>query len=235
MSLPQRIAIDGPAASGKSTLAQRLAEALGYLYFDTGVLYRAVTWAALQRGRAVEDADAMTDLAANLNIDVRPPSVDDGRKYDVWVNGEDVTWAIRSPEVDAKVSIVAAHPGVRHALLQKQREIGRRGKVVMVGRDIGTVVMPDADLKIYLDASPEERARRRYEERVARGEPASYEQILQAVYYRDQLDRNRQASPLRPAEDAIIINTDHLSVDEVFEKALALIEQISNPPEKFTF
>ncbi|NPA92091.1 MAG: (d)CMP kinase [Chloroflexi bacterium] len=225
MSLPQRIAIDGPAASGKSTLAQRLAEALGYLYFDTGVLYRAVTWAALQRGRAVEDADAMTDLATHLTIDVRPPSVDDGRKYEVLVNGEDVTWALHSPEVDVKVSTVAAHPGVRHALLAKQREIGQRGKVVMVGRDIGTVVMPDADLKIYLDASPEERARRRYKERLARGEPASYEQILRAVYYRDELDRNRQASPLRPAEDAIIINTDGLDADQVFQRAMELIAQ----------
>ena len=224
MTLPERIAIDGPAASGKSTLAERLAKALGYLYFDTGVMYRAVTWAALQRGYAVEDADKLTELAANLDIDVRPPSVDDGRKYDVLVNGQDVTWAIRTPEVDANVSIVAAHPGVRAALTDKQRAIGRRGKVVMVGRDIGTVVMPDAELKIYLDASPEERARRRYQERLARGEQADYEQILAAVRARDRLDKGREVAPLRAADDAVILNSDGLSIDEVFEEALRLVK-----------
>ena len=224
MTLPERIAIDGPAASGKSTLAERLAKALGYLYFDTGVMYRAVTWAALQRGYAVEDADKLTELAANLDIDVRPPSVDDGRKYDVLVNGQDVTWAIRTPEVDANVSIVAAHPGVRAALTDKQRAIGRRGKVVMVGRDIGTVVMPDAELKIYLDASPEERARRRYQERLARGEQANYEQILAAVRARDRLDKGREVAPLRAADDAVILNSDGLSIDEVFEEALRLVK-----------
>ncbi len=224
MTQPQRIAIDGPAASGKSTLAERLAKALGYLYFDTGVMYRAVTWAALQRGYAVEDADKLTELAANLDIDVRPPSVDDGRKYDVLVNGRDVTWAIRSPEVDANVSIVAAHPGVRAALTEKQRAIGRRGKVVMVGRDIGTVVMPDADLKIYLDASPEERARRRYRERLARGEQANYEQILEAVRARDRLDKGRAVAPLRAAKDAVVINSDGMGIDEVFAKALELVK-----------
>ena len=224
MTLPERIAIDGPAASGKSTLAERLAKALGYLYFDTGVMYRAVAWAALQRGYAVEDADRLTALAANLDIDVRPTSVEDGRKYDVLVDGKDVTWAIRSQEVDGKVSIVAAHPGVRAALTDKQRAIGRRGKVVMVGRDIGTVVMPDAELKIYLDASPEERARRRYQERLARGEQADYAQILEAVHARDRLDRGRDVAPLRAAEDAVILNSDGLSIDEVFEEALRLVK-----------
>jgi len=224
MTPPERIAIDGPAASGKSTLAERLAKALGYLYFDTGVMYRAVTWAALQRGYAMEDADKLTALAANLDIDVRPPSVDDGRKYDVLVNGQDVTWAIRAPDVDTHVSVVAAHPGVRAALTEKQRAIGRRGQVVMVGRDIGTVVMPDADLKIYLDASPEERARRRYQERLARGEQANYEQILEAVRARDALDKGRDVAPLRAAEDAIVINSDGLSIEEVFSRALQLVK-----------
>ena len=223
MTLPERIAIDGPAASGKSTLAEKLARALGYLYFDTGVMYRAVTWAALQRGIAVEDADKLTALAANLDIDVRPPSVDDGRAYDVWVNGKDVTWAIRSPEVDRWVSVVAAHPGVREALTEKQRQIGRRGKVVMVGRDIGTVVMPDADLKIYLDASAEERARRRYRERLARGESADYEQILHAVRARDRLDSRRAVAPLRPADDAVVIDSDGLDAEQVLSKVMHLL------------
>ncbi len=230
MTLPERIAIDGPAASGKSTLAERLAKALGYLYFDTGVMYRAVTWAALQRGDAVEDADRMTDLAANLDIDVRPPSVDDGRSYDVLVNGQDVTWAIRTPEVDANVSVVAAHPGVRAALTEKQRAIGRRGHVVMVGRDIGTVVMPDADLKIYLDASAEERARRRYQERIARGEQADYAQILAAVRARDALDTGRDVAPLRAAEDAIVIDSDGMDADAVFARVMALLESGEKTP-----
>ncbi len=218
------IAIDGPAGSGKSTVARELARRLGFRYIETGSMYRAVAWAALQRGYAVEDADRLTALAANLDIDVRPTSVEDGRKYDVLVDGKDVTWAIRSQEVDGKVSIVAAHPGVRAALTDKQRAIGRRGKVVMVGRDIGTVVMPDAELKIYLDASPEERARRRYQERLARGEQADYAQILEAVHARDRLDRGRDVAPLRAAEDAVILNSDGLSIDEVFEEALRLVK-----------
>jgi len=223
MASPLRIAIDGPAASGKSTLGKRLAAALGYLYFDTGVMYRAVALAALRRHIPVEDADRLTDLAANLQIDVRPPSKDDGRDYDVLLNGEDVTWAIRSPEVDAVVSVVASHPGVREVLTRKQREIGERGRVVMVGRDIGTVVMPDADLKIYLDASPEERARRRYLQRLGRGERASFKRILEAVRERDRLDHGRTVAPLRPAQDAIVLDSSELNADQVFQRALALV------------
>jgi cytidylate kinase len=164
MPLPSVIAIDGPAASGKSTLARLLAEELGYLYFDTGVMYRAVTWIALQRNLVIEDEAAITSLAQSIPIDVRPPSKQDGRAYDVWVEGQDITWQIRRPEVDANVSPVSAYAGVRQALSAQQRRIGQRGRVVMVGRDIGTVVLPEAGLKIYLDASAEERARRRYKE-----------------------------------------------------------------------
>jgi len=230
MSLPQTIAIDGPAASGKSTLAQRLAEALGYLYFDTGVMYRAVTWAALQRGLPPEDAEAMTRLAEQVRIDVRPPSRDDGRAYDVLVDGEDVTWDIRTPEVDRWVSVVAAHPGVRRALTAQQRRIGQQGRVVMVGRDIGTVVLPEADLKIYLDASVEERARRRYEERRQRGETVAFAEVLETMRQRDALDASRDVAPLRPAEDAVIIQSDGLDADQVLAKVLALVEERSADP-----
>ncbi len=230
MSKPLTIAIDGPAASGKSTLARRLARALGYLYFDTGVLYRAVTWAALQRGLAPDDPAAMTHLARSLRIEVRPPSRDDGRSNDVWVEGQDVTWAVRAPEVDRWVSVVAAHPGVREALKAVQRRIGRQGRVVMVGRDIGTVIMPDADLKIYLDASVEERARRRYLEAQGRGETVSYARILEDLRARDRLDASRAVAPLRPAPDAVVLQSDGLTPEQVFERVMALVRQRNSAP-----
>ncbi len=219
MGIPKIIAIDGPAASGKSTLGHKLALALGYLYFDTGVMYRAVTWLALKRGLEICDEVAITQLAEQAKIDVRPPSVDDGRAYDVLVDGQDITWDIRRPEIDGNVSPVSAYAGVRKALSAQQRRIGKRGKVVMVGRDIGTVILPNADLKIYLDASVEERARRRYEELRQRGEPADYDQILQAMRKRDQIDSHRMVAPLRPAEDAHILCSDGLDAEQVLERA----------------
>ena len=222
MSLPTVITIDGPAASGKSTLGKNQAETLGYLYFDTGVMYRAVTWVALQRGISIGDEAAVTALAESLPIDVRPPSVADGRAYDVWVTGEDVTWLIRLPEVEANVSEVSAYPGVRRALTAQQRRIGLRGRVVMVGRDIGTVVVPEAALKIYLDASAEERARRRYLELRGRGEQADQGAILHAMRARDRIDSTRDLAPLRPAEDAVILSSDGLDADQVLECAIAL-------------
>jgi len=223
MKVADCIAIDGPAASGKSTIANQIAEKIGYLYFDTGVMYRAVTWMALQHNLPFEDEAAMTGLAESVPIDVQPPSVEDGRDYDVLVKGEDITWEIRFPEVDANVSVVSAYPGVRTALSQQQRRIGLRGQVVMVGRDIGTVVLPEAGLKIYLDASAEERARRRYEERLERGEEADPEMILENMRRRDEIDSTREVAPLCAAEDAIIIETDNLTIEEVLAKIESLI------------
>lgn len=225
MPLPDIIAIDGPAASGKSTLAVELAKFFNYLYFDTGVMYRAITWLAQQQGLDLTDETQMTDLAQNTIIDVRPASRHDGRKYDVWINGQDITWEIRQPMVDTSVSIVAAYRGVRQALSAQQRRIGMRGKVVMVGRDIGTVVLPDADLKIFLEASPQERARRRYQERLERGEEANLGEIMAAMHMRDQIDSTRSIAPLRPAEDAIVIDSDKLDPDEVVETVLRLIKE----------
>lgn len=223
MTIAKIIAIDGPAASGKSTLGHKLARALGYLYFDTGVMYRAITWLALKQGVEIGDEVAITRLAESTSIDVRPPSVHDGRAYDVIVDSQDITWEIRRPEVDGNVSPVSAYAGVRQALSAQQRRIGMRGNVVMVGRDIGTVVLPNADLKIYLDASAEERARRRYEELRQRGEPADYAVILAAMRKRDQIDSSRKVAPLRPARDAHILCSDGLDADQVLEMAKALV------------
>ncbi len=223
MGIPKIITIDGPAASGKSTLGNRLAKTLGYLYFDTGVMYRAVTLVALQRSVPIEDEPAVTGLAEEIHIDVRPPSLQDGRLYDVIVDGQDVTWEIRRREVETHVSPVSAYAGVRKALSAQQRRIGERGQVVMVGRDIGTVVLPEAELKIYLDASVEERAHRRCKELLERGEPADYEQILSAMRRRDRIDSNRQVAPLRPAHDAHILCSDGLDADQVLELAKAMV------------
>jgi CMP/dCMP kinase len=218
MPIPSIIAIDGPAASGKSTVGLRLAREFDYLFFDTGVMYRAVTWAVLQRQILVTDEETITNLAEQINIDVRPASASDGRTSDILVDGQDVTWDIRQTEVEANVSVISAYPGVRRALTILQRRIGQRGRVVMVGRDIGTVVLPEADLKIYLDASAEERARRRYEELRQRGENADFDKILAAMRERDRIDSTRQVAPLRPAPDAIILNSTDMDADQVIMK-----------------
>ncbi len=220
MSRPRTIAIDGPASAGKSTLGEALAQALDYLYFDTGVMYRAVTWEALRRGIPIADEVAVSALAETIAIDVTRPSVQDGRQYDVYVDGRDVTWDIRRPEVDAHVSPVSAYPGVRMALTRQQRAIGQRGEVVMVGRDIGTVVLPEAEFKIYLDASPEVRARRRLAELQARGCVVDYATVLEVIRQRDAIDSGRTIAPLRPARDALYLRNDHMTVEE--EKALIL-------------
>ena len=221
---PSIIAIDGPAASGKSTLGRRLADSLGYLFFDTGVMYRAVTWIALQCGLNLGDEAAVTGLAEKIQIDVAPASKDDGRVCDVIVEGKDITWETRRPEVDANVSVVSAYRGVRSAMSKQQRRIGQRGRVVMVGRDIGTVVLPEADLKIYLDASAQQRAGRRSNEIKARGGEADYDDILANMIERDRIDSTRDVAPLRAANDAMVIDSDSMSADEVFEKVKGLCE-----------
>jgi cytidylate kinase len=224
LTLPSTIAVDGPAASGKSTIGGLLAERLGYIYFDTGVMYRAVTWEAIARGIAVEDEQAVTELAGRLRIDVIRPTVDDGRQYTILADGQDVTWEIRRPEVNWGVSPVSTYPGVRAALTAQQRRIGQKGKIVMVGRDIGTVVLPDADLKIYLDATVEERAGRRYRETLARGDPADLSEVLASVQLRDRIDSGRVHAPLKAAADAVIIDTTALDVCEVLVCVLALVD-----------
>jgi cytidylate kinase len=222
---PSIVAIDGPAASGKSTLGHMLAQRLGYVYFDTGVMYRVVSLAALQHGVSIDDEVALTALAERVQIDVIAPTVDDGRFNTVLLDGLDVTWEIRTPAVEAIVSPVSAVPGVRRALLDQQRRIGRRGRVVMVGRDIGTVVLPDADLKLFVDASLEVRVRRRLDELRQRGEPVTYEHVLDEMRRRDERDRNKPISPLIVAPDAISLETTTLDIEEMLERAEEIVRQ----------
>jgi CMP/dCMP kinase len=214
---PSRIAIDGPVASGKSAVGKRLADKLGYLFFDTGTMYRAVTCLALRELELVQDAAAVAALAARVHIDVQPPTVNDGRDSTLLADGEDLTWAIRRPEVENNVSLVAAMPEVRRILTEQMRRVGLRGRVVMVGRDVGTVILPEADLKIFLAASTETRAQRRFQEVQARGEARRYEDILANLRERDQLDSSRAVAPLRPATDAIEVDTTHLDLPGVVE------------------
>lgn len=223
------IAIDGPAASGKSTVGESLAERLDYLFFDTGVMYRAVTWAALERDLSVDDEEQVTALAERLEIEVTDAESDDGRPYTVLADGLDVTWAIRAPAVDANVSMVSTYRGVRRALVAKQRRIASNKPVVMVGRDIGTVVLPEADLKIYLDASVEERARRRWLEMEERGQTADYRAVLDSMRRRDRIDSNRDISPLRAAQDAVRIDTTALGIEEVVDAAERLVQEQGCP------
>jgi CMP/dCMP kinase len=216
------IAIDGPAAVGKTTVGRRLADRLGWTFLDTGVLYRALTWVALQRGVAADDEPTLARLAAELDVEVRRPSVADGRDADVLLAGQDVTWAIRSSAVDGLVSPVAALGAVREALVPVQRTAARDGGAVVVGRDIGTAIFPDADLKVYLDAAPAERARRRSAELAARGalrEPAA---VLAELQARDALDAGRAHAPLRAAPDAVCLSTDGIGVEAVVDRILSL-------------
>lgn len=223
MSLPSIVAIDGPAASGKSTVGNLLAERLGYVYFDTGVMYRAVTWIALQRGVSIKDEAGVSALAEIIHIEVTHPTVDDGRQYTVLVDGRDVTWDLRRPEVDRGVSPVSAYAGVRRALTAQQRRLGLQGNIVMVGRDIGTVVLPEADLKIYLDATVEERARRRWQELQLRNPPLDYDTVLAAMKRRDGIDSTRQWAPLRPAKDAHVLDTTGLGIERVLAQVKAWV------------
>jgi CMP/dCMP kinase len=221
MTHPQVITIDGPAGSGKSTLGERLARQLGYLYLDTGIMYRAQALAALLHGVDLNDVDAATRLAEALDLQVLPPGSDDGRQYTVLLGGEDVTWDLRRPEVERSVSLAARPTPVREVMRARQRQIGEQGRVVMVGRDIGSIVMPRAPLKIYLDASVDERARRRVLELAERGTPVEPEQVRADIARRDELDRHVMA----PAPDAVIIASDGRSPDEVAAMVLELVRE----------
>ena len=227
MQRPRRIAIDGPAGSGKSTIGEQLAQHLGYIYVDTGAMYRALAWLALQKGIASDDGPALEQLARQARIVISRPQVQDGRQYTVLVNGQDVTWEIRNAAVTAAVSTTSSHKAVRAIIIAQQRAMAQQAGVVMVGRDIGSVVLPDAELKIFLTASLEERARRRYAELVERlgaANPAlpSLQSVQQDISRRDYTDRNN----LQQAPDAIVVSTDHLSISQVLE----VIEQHLESP-----
>ena len=223
-ALPLRIAVDGPVASGKSAVGQRLAEQLSYLFFDTGVLYRAATFIALRQLGSVQDAAAVMALTLQTHFEIQPPTQlqRDGRAATVLADLEDITREVRSAAVEAQVSLVAAMPEVRRLLTAQMRRVGLRGRVVMVGRDVGTVILPEAELKIFLTAAVETRAQRRFAEAQARGETRTYAEILENLRQRDHIDSTRAVAPLRPAEDAVILYSDRLSADQVFEKVKAL-------------
>ncbi|MGH2516371.1 MAG: (d)CMP kinase [Ktedonobacterales bacterium] len=218
-----RIAIDGPAGVGKSTIGERLARRRGALFVDTGAFYRTLTHLALAEGIAPDDAAALTELAQRMRIAIVSPAVADGRQYTVLVDGEDVTPKLRTPAVDANVSQMSSPPAVRETLIARMREMAANTSVVMVGRDIGTVVLPDAELKVFLTTSIEERARRRHGDLVAKYGAASpsLEDVRREIAQRDALDMPH----MRVAPDAVTLNNDHLLADEVVESILKLLDE----------
>ncbi|MDR5709897.1 MAG: (d)CMP kinase [Armatimonadota bacterium] len=216
------IAIDGPMGAGKGTVARLLAQKLGYRYVDTGAMYRAVAWRVLREGIPPEDGERVGELVRSLLIRILPSP--DG--FRVWCDGEDVTEAIRSVAVNEVVGRVAAHPEVRTSLTAQQRALAEGGGVVMEGRDIGTVVVPDAELKIYLDASLEERARRRWAEFQAAGLEVPYGWVLEIVRRDDTLAQNRSVAPLRRAPDAHVVDTTGRTPEEVVEEIVALVRAL---------
>jgi CMP/dCMP kinase len=223
MARPPVIAIDGPVASGKSTVAQMLARRLGYFYLDTGLLYRALTLQSLRQGIDVTDGARLAELARQLRVSIKPPSIKDGRQSDVRVDGRDVSLALRSAEVDARVSAVSAHPEVRAALIDVQRRAARMPGTVVAGRDIGTVIFPDATLKIFLEAGPEERARRRLHQRGNWSE-AGLVSTLREIQERDRQDSTREVAPMVRAQDALVIDTDDVSPVQVVNQILEIYE-----------
>ncbi len=222
MPLPRSIAVDGPAGSGKSSVSYIVARDLDYLFIDTGAFYRALTLAAIERGQVDATEAVLAELGAHIKIGITSDVSSDGRQYTVLLEDKDVTWAIREHAVEAHVSRVAAMRSVRSLINVRQRAIAAQNKVIMAGRDIGTAVLPDADLKLYLDASPEARGRRRYDQLIAAGKPADLEEITQDLRARDLYDSSRTVDPLRQAPDAVYVNTDDLTIPGV----VARIEQI---------
>jgi CMP/dCMP kinase len=222
-TLPRTIAIDGPAASGKSVLAERLAAQLGYVYLDTGLMYRAVTNEALVRDIPIGDEVAITELAEALDINVSPADSHEQQRFLVTVNGRDVSWELHRPEVDRNVSAVSAYAGVRRAMTEQQRRIAERGRIIMAGRDIGTVVLPDAACKIFLTASVEARARRRMRDRLARGQQVTFEQMRDEILERDGVDSARSVAPLRAADDAVQLDNSDLTIDETVQRVVEIM------------
>lgn len=216
---PQLIAIDGPVAVGKSSVGLRLANGLGYIFFDTGMIYRAFTWKVLNSGISPEDEQKLCHLATTTEFNF---TASKEGALSVIVDGQDVSSKLLCPEIEELVALIAKVAGVRQAMVSQQRKLAERGRVVMAGRDIGTVVLPRAELKIFLTASTEERARRRYKELLKRGDNSSLEIVLADLKKRDEMDINRIISPLKPAEDAIIINTKNLSLEQVVDKIYTL-------------
>ncbi len=209
-------------------MALLLAQSMGYLYFDTGVMYRAVAWAVLDQQIDPTDVEAVSELSEKITIEVVPNGPDDGRQNTILVDGQDITWRIREPDVEAHVSTTASYSRVRQALTEQQRRIAATGSIVMVGRDVGTVVLPQADLKVFMKASAKERAKRRYKEASARKETINLDEILTAIIARDKRDETNPVSPMVPASDAIIVNTDNTSIEGVVNQLKELVISYKN-------
>ncbi|MFA5146410.1 MAG: (d)CMP kinase [Candidatus Omnitrophota bacterium] len=219
------IAIDGPAGSGKSTVSKLIAKKLGILYVDTGAMYRALTLKAMRERIDLKDEDALVSLARSTGIDLG----EGAGRLRVLLDGEDVAGLIRTPELTANIKYIARVPGVRHEMVRLQRAIGKRQGAVLEGRDIGTVVFPDADHKFYLDASVKERARRRHRELLESGEKVSVEEIEKDIVVRDESDIKREVGALKKADDAVLIDTTGLTINEVVEKILSHIPDTLYP------
>jgi cytidylate kinase len=217
---PSTIAIDGPVAAGKTAVGISLAQQLGYRFIDTGLMYRAIAWAALREGVSPEDEAAVTALAQRTRIEVASSVGEDGPR--LHVEGRDITGELRTKDVEYGVSLVSRYVGVRQAMVARQRTLAKEGRIVMAGRDIGTVVLPDADLKVFLIASPKERARRRHRDMEEAGQSPDLARVLEDLLARDKLDTERAISPLRPGDDAQIIDTDHIDLNQVIERILDL-------------
>jgi cytidylate kinase len=216
---PQLIAIDGPVAVGKSSVGSLLARRFGYIFFDTGMMYRAFTWKVLKSGISPDDEQKLCKLATRTEFDFIPSKEGD---LSLFVDGEDVSSKLLCAEIEEVVALIAKVAGVRQAMVSEQRKLAQRGKIVMAGRDIGTVVLPWAELKIFLTASTEERARRRYKELLERGDNSSLEIVLTDLKKRDEMDIHRTVSPLKPAEDAIVIDTKNFTLEQVVDKIYTL-------------
>ena len=214
------IAIDGPSGAGKSTVARFLAKRLGYVYIDTGAMYRSVALRVKEKGISPEDELALNQLASSLHITF----ITEGEQTRVCCDGEDITSAIRSPEISRLASYISKQKGVREALVQMQREMGKESGVILEGRDIGTVVFPDADVKFYLDAKSDERVRGRYHEMVEKGVKVDFKETQEELIQRDHNDMHRIHSPLKKANDALFIDSTHRSVEEVVEEMVHMVK-----------
>ncbi len=216
------VAIDGPSGAGKSTLARQAARELGFLYVDTGAIYRTVALSAVRAG--IETSDAKRLIPTLDALDIRLGYGEDGMQH-MYLNGEDVSTAIRDHAVSQHASTVSAIPEVRAFLLELQRELARTNNVIMDGRDIGTVVLPDAQVKLFLTAAPEARAKRRCLELAQRGQDTPYETVLHDIIKRDEQDTNRAIAPLRQAEDAVLVDTTHLDLEQSLQAILSAIKE----------
>ena len=220
------ITIDGPAAVGKSTMGKLIARELGFLYIDTGAIYRAITWKVLKNNINKNDENMISDLVSNTCIIIEGENTNSTKDYyHIFVDGEDVTVEIRNPKIDRNVSQIARLPKIRKQLIYLQRKLAEKGNIVMEGRDIGSVILPKADIKLYFTASEEERIKRRYKELIEKGYDVGYEEVKKQIVQRDEIDSKRKYAPLIKAKDAILIDSTEKSIEEVKDEILKIIKK----------